>query len=135
MKKFQAILKEILEISRIPMILYDADGVCAAATANVDETLTSSVRDFIASDADNQSIGTFHYFKVVCLDTLSFVLVVINYTADSFTIGRLTVCQLRHLLESQEESVTKSGFIKNLIYNSLTPTEAARQIKKLKYPL
>ncbi len=132
MKKFQAILKEILEISRIPMILYDADGVCAAATANVDETLTSSVRDFIASDADNQSIGTFHYFKVVCLDTLSFVLVVINYTADSFTIGRLTVCQLRHLLESQEESVTKSGFIKNLIYNSLTPTEAARQIKKLK---
>lgn len=132
MKKFQAILKEILEISRIPMILYDAEGTCTAATTNTDESLTSSVQEFIASDVDNQSMGTFHYFKVVCSDTLSYVLIVMNYTPDSFTIGRLTVCHLRHLLESQEESVTKSGFIRNMINNNLTPTEAERQIKKLK---
>ncbi len=132
MKKFQTILKETLEISRIPMILYDAEGTCIATTANIDEALNSSVQEFIASDVENQSMGTFHYFKVVCSDTLSYVLIVMNYTPDAFTIGRLTVCHLRHLLESQEESVTKSGFIRNLIHNSLTPTETERQIIKLK---
>ena len=34
MKKFQAILDEIMEISRIPMILYNADGSCAAHYEN-----------------------------------------------------------------------------------------------------
>lgn len=132
MKKFQEILEEVMDISRIPMVLYNADGTCAASTAPVSETLSDSVQEFIKSDADSQLLGTFHYFKVVCSDTLSFVLLVANYTPDAFTIGRLTVCQLKNLLESQEDSITKSAFIRNLINGTLTPTEMNRQIKKLK---
>ncbi len=132
MKNFQAILKEITEIARIPMILYDTDGRCTASTSDTDLFLTESVREFIHSDVDNQSLGSFHYFKIICSDTLSYVLLVSNFTPDSFTIGRLTVCQLKHLLESQEDSVTKSGFIRNLINGSLTASEMNRQIKKLK---
>lgn len=132
MKKFQAILKEVMEIARIPMILYDADGSCTVSSSYTDASLTESVREFIRSDVDSQSLGSFHYFKIICSDTLSYVLLVSNVTPDSFTIGRLTVCQLRHLLESHEDSVTKSGFIRNLINDSLSASEMNRQIKKLK---
>lgn len=132
MKKFQAILDEVMEISRIPMVLYDTDASCVAASATADPSLADSVQAFIRSNVDSQSLGTFHYFKIVCTDTLSYVLLVSNFTPDSFTIGRLTVCQLRRLLESQEESVTKSSFIRNLVNGSLTASEINRQIKKLK---
>ena len=132
MKKFQTILEEVMEISRIPMILYDADGNCVASAANAGIELADSVQEFLQSDVDSQSRGTYHYFKIVCSDTLSYVLLVSNYTSDSFTIGRLTVCQLKHLLESQEDSITKSGFIRNLVNGALTPSEISRQIKRLK---
>ncbi len=132
MKKFQTILEEVMEISRIPMILYDADGNCVASAANAGIELADSVQEFLQSDVDSQSLGTYHYFKIVCSDTLSYVLLVSNYTSDSFTIGRLTVCQLKHLLESQEDSITKSGFIRNLVNGALTPSEISRQIKRLK---
>ena len=115
MKKIQTVLEEVIEISRISMVLYDADGNCVASAANVDAALENSIQEFLRSDVDSQSLGTYHYFKIICSDTLSYVLLVSNYTSDSFTIGRLTVCQLKHLLESQEDSITKSGFIRNLV--------------------
>lgn len=132
MKKLQAVLEEVMEISRIPMLLYDTDANCAAASAAADESLRHSVQEFIKSDVDSQTLGMYHYFKVSCSDTLSYVLLVSNFTSDSFTIGRLTVCQLAHLLESREDSITKSGFIRNLVNGSLTPSEISRQIKRLK---
>ncbi len=132
MKKFQDILAEIMEIARIPMILYDSDGNCTASAPDMDISMTDSVREFIRSDVESQSLGRFHYFKVICSDSLSHVLLVSNFTPDSFTIGRLTVCQLRHMLESQEESVTKAGFIRNLTNGSLSAPDMNRQIKKLK---
>ncbi|MDE7310825.1 MAG: helix-turn-helix domain-containing protein [Eubacterium sp.] len=132
MKKFQAILEEIMEISRIPMILYDADGSCAAAFTGTDASVDDSVHEFIRSDVDSQSLGAFHYFKVISFDTLSYVLLVSNFAPDSFTIGRLAVCQLKNLLESQEDSVTKSVFIRNLVTGSLSSSERNRQIKKLR---
>ena len=132
MKKFQAILDEIMEISRIPMILYNADGSCAAAYTGTDASLDDSVHDFICSDVDSQSLGAFHYFKVISFDTLSYILLVSNFAPDSFTIGRLAVCQLKNLLESQEESVTKSAFIRSLVTGSLSAAEISRQAKKLR---
>lgn len=132
MKKFQSILSEIMEISRIPMILYDSGGNCAASAGESDDSLIPSVLEFIGSDVDSQSLGSFHYFKVICSDTLFYVLLVSNFTSDSFTIGRLTVCQLQHLLESQEDSVTKSSFIRNLVNGTLSAAEINRQTKKLK---
>lgn len=132
MKKIQSILEEIIAISRIPMVLYDAGANCIAAFADTGPALQDNVQEFIHSDVDSQSLGTFHYFKVISSDTLSYVLLVSNFASDSFTIGQLTVCQLRHLLESQDESVTKASFIRSLILGSLTASEMNRQIKKLK---
>lgn len=132
MKKLQTILEEVMDISRIPMQLYDADGNCTAPGADIDAAVSESVHEFICSDVQNQSLGAFHYFKIICFDTLSYVLLVSNFAPDSFTVGRLTVCQLKHLLESQEESVTKSGFLRNLVNGSLTAAEITRQAKKLR---
>ncbi len=132
MKKFQAILEEVMDISRIPMALYNTDGSRAASSMNVNESLSDNVQQFINSDADSQLLGTYYYFKIICQDTLSFVLLVSNFTPDAFTVGRLTVCQLKNLLEAQEDSITKSVFIRSVINGTLTPAEMNRQIKKLK---
>lgn len=132
MKKIQSILEEIMEISRIPMILYDAGANCLAALADTAPAIQDNVQDFIHSDVDSQTLGTYHYFKVISSETLSYVLLVSNFASDSFTIGQLTVCQLRHLVETQDESVTKASFIRSLIHGSLTVSEMNRQIKKLK---
>ena len=64
MKSFQAILEEIMDISRIPMLLYDTAAFLCAATAKEDSTLTDSIQAFLASEANSQSLGQFHYFKV-----------------------------------------------------------------------
>lgn len=141
MKKLQAMLEEVTEISQIPMILYDAEGTCAASCfhtnaantfADTMSDLAGSILEFIRSNVDSQSLGMFHYFKVFSSGILSYVLLVLNYAPDSFTIGRLTVCQLRYLQESQEESITKASFVRSLVNGSLTASELNRQIKKLK---
>ena len=86
-KKMQEILDDAMEISRIPMALYDADGNEAASTLASQEEWTETVHGFIVSDIDTQSIGNLHYFKVYVLGTLSYVLLVLNFTQDAFTIG------------------------------------------------
>ena len=69
MKKFQDILAEIMEIARIPMILYDSDGNCTASAPDMDISMTDSVREFIRSDVESQSLGRFHYFnpQTICM--------------------------------------------------------------------
>ena len=131
-KKMQAILDDAIEISRIPMILFDADGNGIASTLTMQEEWVETVRSFIASDIDTQTIGNLHYFKVFVMGTFSYVLLVLNFTSDAFMVGRLTVCQVRRLLEASEETVTKSGFLRNLLSGTLAPAEVARQAKKLK---
>ena len=132
MKKLQKILEEIMEISRIPMLLYNAKAACIASTAKEDAVPRDSIQTFIDSEMNIQSSGPFHYYKVMYSDTLSFVLLVFAMSPDSFTIGRLTVCQLQHLLETKEDSITKTSFIRNLIQGNLTPAEMERQLKKLR---
>lgn len=132
MKKLQKILEEIMEISRTPMLLYNTAAACIAATAQEDSASTDTVRTFICSDADSLTSGPFHYFKVTCSGTLSYVLLVSALLPDAFTIGRLTVCQLQHLLEAKEDSITKTSFIYNVIHGNLTPAEMERQKKKLR---
>lgn len=132
MKKLQKILDEIMEISRIPMLLYNAKAECVAATANEDAVSLDSIQSFIDSEMNIQSCGPFHYLKVMYSEALSYVLLVFAVSPDSFTIGRLTVCQLQHLLESKEDAVTKSSFIRNLISGNFTPAEMERQLKKLR---
>lgn len=132
MKKLQKILEEVMEISRTPMLLYNAKAACIAATAKEDAVPADAVSTFICSDADSLTSGSFHYFKVMCSDTLSYVLLVSALLPDSFMVGRLTVCQLQHLLETKEDSVTKASFIRNLIQENLPPAEIERQKKKLR---
>ena len=76
MKKIQSILEEIMEISRIPMILYDAGANCLVALADTAPAIQDNVQDFIHSDVDSQTLGTYHYFKVISSETLSYVLLV-----------------------------------------------------------
>ena len=128
----QEILDDAMEISRIPMVLYDADGNEVASTLSSQEEWKEAVHGFLVSDIDTQSIGNLHYFKVFVLGTLSYVLLVLNYTQDALTIGRLTASQIRRLLESSVETVTKSGFLRNLLSGSMAPAEITRQAKKLK---
>ena len=59
MKKIKDILNEIMDISRIPMVLYDTDGKCvAASSADPDpSSLADNVLEFVHS---NVEIGRAH---------------------------------------------------------------------------
>lgn len=131
-KELQAILDETMEISRIPMSLYDENGSCIASTAPTDHTIADAVREFLHSDIENQSLGAYHYIRILCPDSRLFVLLAASSTPDAFTIGRLTAGQIRRFLASREDAVTKSGFIHNLVNGNLSEQERERQIKKLK---
>ena len=102
-KELQAILDETMEISRIPMSLYDENGSCIASTAPTDHAIADAVRKFLHSDIENQSLGAYHYIRILCPDSRLFVLLAASSTPDAFTIGRLTAGQIRRFLASREE--------------------------------
>ncbi len=97
--RIQATLDEIKEISRIDMAIYNEGGKLLAATFNQQENFEKAVSDFAKSMAESQSYAGFHFFKVIAEEDLAYVLLIRSSTEEAYMVGKLAVCQIRHLVE------------------------------------
>ena len=96
--RLQTTLDEIKEISRIDMALYNEGGKLLAATFDQQENFEIAVSDFAESMAESQTYAGYHFFKVVSDGDLAYVLLLCSSTEEAYMVGKLAVCQIRHLV-------------------------------------
>ena len=101
--KIQAALEEMKSISRIEMALYNESGKLLAETFDQQENLETVVAGFAESMAESQTYSGFHFFKVAVDGEVLYVLLVKSSTEEAYMVGKLAVCQIRHLAEAYQE--------------------------------
>jgi len=118
-------------ITRVEMMVTDAEGKQLATTFEQSDLQLASVAEFIASSADSQTIGKYQYFKIKDDRRVEFVLVVDGNTDDIYMIGKLAVFQLQGLVTAYKERFDRDNFIKNLLLDNLLLVDIYNRAKKL----
>lgn len=129
--KIQTTLDEISEIAKIGLILYDEKGKQVAATAAIEQDLSSAVESFADSMAESQMLSGFHFFKVVVEHDTEYILLVKADNDEAYMVGRLTVCQIRNLVMANREQSDKNNLMQNILLGNMLMVDIYNKAKKL----
>lgn len=128
--RIQAALEEIKDISRIEMAVYSEEGKLLAATFEQKENFEAIVVDFVASMAESQSFADSHLFKVIVEDEIAYVLLVKSPTEEAYMVGKLAVCQVRHLVEAYREQFDRNNFMQNILLGNMLVVDMYNKARK-----
>lgn len=128
--RIQMTLKEITEISRIELALYNEDGKLLASTFAQTENFEAAVRDFADSMAESQTFSGIHFFKVFVEEKLANILLVKSSGEEAYMVGKLAVCQVRHLVEMYREQFDKNNFMQNILLGNLLVVDMYNKARK-----
>lgn len=128
--KIQMALEEIKEIARVEMALYNESGKLLAATFGNGEEFESAVLDFVVSMAESQTLADSHFFKVMVDGEVTYILIVKSSTEESYMVGKLAVCQIRHLAEAYRKQFDRNNFMQNILLGNLLIVDMYNQARK-----
>jgi len=128
--KIQMALEEIKDIARVEMALYNESGKLLAATFRNGEDFESAVMDFAVSMAESQTLADSHFFKVLVDGEVTYILIVKSSTEESYMVGKLAVCQIRHLAEAYRRQFDRNNFMQNILLGNLLIVDMYNQAKK-----
>lgn len=128
--RIQTTLDEIKEISRIDMAVYNESGKLLAATFEQQEDFETVVSDFAQSMAESQTYSGFHFFKVITEGDLIYVLLLRSSTEEAYMVGKLAVCQIRHLVEAYREQFDKNSFMQNILLGNMLAVDMYNKARK-----
>ena len=128
--RIQTTLDEIKEISRIDMALYNEGGKLLAATFDQQENFEIAVSDFAESMAESQTYAGYHFFKVVSDGDLAYVLLLCSSTEEAYMVGKLAVCQIRHLVEAYREQFDRNSFMQNILLGNMLVVDMYNKARK-----
>ena len=128
--RIQSTLEEIKDISRIEMAVYSAEGKLLTATFEQQENFESVVADFAGSMAESQSFSGSHLFKVIVDDEVAYVLLVKSSTEEAYMVGKLAVCQMRHLVEAYHEQFDRNNFMQNILLGNMLVVDMYNKARK-----
>lgn len=128
--KIQMALEEIKEIARVEMALYNESGKLLAATFGNGEEFESAVLDFVVSMAESQTLADSHFFKVLVDGEVTYILIVKSSTEESYMVGKLAVCQIRHLAEAYRKQFDRNNFMQNILLGNLLIVDMYNQARK-----
>lgn len=128
--RIQAALEEIKDISRIEMAVYSEEGKLLAATFEQKENFEAIVVDFVASMAESQSFADSHLFKVIVEDEIAYVLLAKSPTEEAYMVGKLAVCQVRHLVEAYREQFDRNNFMQNILLGNMLVVDMYNKARK-----
>lgn len=117
--KIQRALDEIKDITRMEMALYNEEGRLLSAPVSGDGELESAVVSFAESMAESQTLAEFHFFKIDINDGAVYILVIKSFTEEAYMVGKLAVCQIRHLAEAYREQFDKNNFMQNILLGNM----------------
>ena len=128
--KIQAALEEMKSISRIEMALYNDSGKLLAETFDQQENLETVVAGFAESMAESQTYSGFHFFKVAVDGEVLYVLLVKSSTEEAYMVGKLAVCQIRHLAEAYQEQFDRNSFMQNILLGNMLVVDMYNKARK-----
>ncbi len=127
----QETIEGIKSISRVDLSVLDSDGKVIVTTFTEAYEKEDVAAVFAASQADNQSVKGYHFYKIMEDGHLEYVLLVKGSTDDVSVIGQMTAFQLKNLLVAYKERFDKDNFIKNLLLDNLLRVDIYNRAKKL----
>ena len=92
-QKIQSMLKEITDISKTELLLYDEKGKFLASTMKASPELEREVQDFASSMAEIQVLSGYHVFKVTVEQDVEYILLAKAGSDEAYMVGRLAECQ------------------------------------------
>lgn len=128
--RIQAALDEIKEISRMDMAIYNQGGKLLAATFDQQENFETVVSDFAGSMAESQTYAGFHFFKVISEGNLAYVFLIRSLTEEAYMVGKLAVCQIRHLVEAYREQFDRNSFMQNILLGNMLVVDMYNKARK-----
>lgn len=127
----QNTLDGLKNITRVDMCITDSDGRALAATSDQFGADLDSVKAFLDSNADSQTIGKAQYFKIFDDRRIEYVLVVDGNADDIYMVGKMAAFQLQSMLIAYKERFDQDSFIKNLLLDNLLLVDIYNRAKKL----
>lgn len=128
--KIQMALEEIKDIARMEMALYNESGKLLAATFRDHDDFETVVVDFVSSMAESQTLADSHFFKVMVDGEVHYILVVKSSTEEAYMVGKLAVCQIRHLAEAYREQFDRNNFMQNILLGNLLIVDMYNKARK-----
>ena len=110
----QTCIEDLKDITKIDLAVIDSAGLLIASTGNKKDFPPVSIDKFVDSEAESQTIGGYHYMKVIHEDEVTYV-VICKDLADHIVIARIAVKQLQSLLVAYREKIDKNNFFQNLL--------------------
>lgn len=127
----QNTLNGLKDITHMDMCVSDIDGNALAATFPGADRYDTTIKEFVASQAESQRISGFQFFKVIEDGSLEYVLMVEGSSDDSYMIGKLAILQLQNLIVAYKERFDRDSFFKNLLLDNLLLVDIYSRAKKL----
>lgn len=127
----QTCIDEMKELTKVDFCVIDIQGFLMASTFGKNTPDISMMKSFFESPADSQIIGGNYLFKVKEDDEAVFVLVSHGSQTDGYTMGKIAVNQLVHLLVAYKEQYDHTNFIQNLLLDNLLLVDIYNRAKKL----
>ena len=127
----QNTLNGLKDITHMDMCVSDIDGNSLASTFPGADRYDTTIKEFVASQAESQRISGFQFFKVIEDGSLEYVLMVEGSSDDSYMIGKLAILQLQNLIVAYKERFDKDSFFKNLLLDNLLLVDIYSRAKKL----
>lgn len=131
-QKIQSMLREITDISKIELLLYDEKGKFIASTMKESPELELEVQDFASSMAEIQVLSDYHFFKVTIDRDVEYILLTKAGSDEAYMVGRLTVCQLRNYLLNNREQSDKNNLMQNILLGNMLVVDMYNKAKKLR---
>lgn len=126
----QTCIEDLKEITKIDLTVIDSAGLLIASTGDKKDFSSDAINKFVDSEAESQTIGGYHYMKVIHEDEVTYV-VVCKDLADHIVIARIAVKQLQSLLVAYREKIDKNNFFQNLLLDNLLLVDVYNRAKKL----
>ncbi len=130
--KLQTALTEIKEIARIDLALYNDKGKMVVTTFEPEDDMSGVVRQFAESMAESQTIGHYHFFKVMADSQLEYVMLAKAIGEEAYVIGKLAVCQIRNLILAYREQFDRNNFMQNVVLGNMLVVDMYNKAKKLR---
>ena len=124
-------IEELKAITRVDFAVYDLNGDVQASTFQTEPTDKQLVINFAESSADSQVVGFHHLLKVLDGEDAIYILDARGISDDAYTMGRVAVCQLQHLIVAYKERFDRNNLFQNLILDNMLLVDIYNKAKNL----
>ena len=126
------VVREIQEISKHELAVYDEKGVLLFSGLPPKGELDAEVREFLSSQALEQEAFGFLFFRIEEEEKTEYVLLVRRQGEDSRMVGLLAANELKNLSAAYREQADRNTFMQNVLLGNYLTADLYRRAERLR---